>query len=123
MDKAGLLVFLDDQWVWRCDKFKGLSYQDRKKEVKKKSLCIMCLQSGHLARTCPKIHFRCQTDGCNRDHNTLLHPPSTDPSASYDNQNQQNQRKPESNTTSDTSSATIKDNGTAVTATTGVAVK
>ena len=43
-------------------------------------------------------------------------PPPTDPSASGDNQNEQNQRRPESNPRRDTSGATIGEDGAAVTA-------
>ena len=70
--KPACLLCLGDHWVWRCDKFKALCYQDRKKIVHEKSLCIKCLHSGHYARTCLKTHLRCQTDGCNKDHTTLL---------------------------------------------------
>ena len=61
--KPACSLCLGDHWVWRCDKFKALSYQDKKKVVHEKSLCIKCLHSGHYARTCPKTHFRCQADG------------------------------------------------------------
>ena len=62
--------------VWRCDKFKNQSHQDKWKVVQEQNLCLKCLQVSHFARTCPKTRFRCQVEGCNKDHNTLMHPPS-----------------------------------------------
>ena len=59
--------------IWRCDKFKKLSYQEKKKVVQQ--LCLKCLSEGHYARKCPKIHFKCLVEGCSKGHNTLLHPP------------------------------------------------
>ena len=98
--------------LWRCDKFKKQSHQDRWKVVHEQSLCIKCLQSGHFARNCPKTQFKCQVDGCKKEHNTLLHPPpadSTPPSV--------NQEGTRVNTNSETSGVTGE--GAAVTAATG----
>jgi hypothetical protein len=61
--------------IWRCDKFKKLSYQEKKKVVQQRELCLKCLSEGHYARKCPKIHFKCLVEGCSKGHNTLLHPP------------------------------------------------
>jgi hypothetical protein len=63
--------------IWKCLAYKKLSYEDRKKFVQEKSLCLKCLSRGHFLRTCPKAHFRCQQEGCNKEHHTLLHPPGT----------------------------------------------
>ena len=59
--------------VWRCGKFKGLSYQDRMKIVQEHSLCINCINGGHYPRICPRTNFKCQKEVCNKERNTLLH--------------------------------------------------
>jgi hypothetical protein len=33
--------------IWRCDKFKKLSYQEKKKVVQQRELCLKCLSEGH----------------------------------------------------------------------------
>lgn len=50
--------------IWRCDKFKNLSYQDKRKLVQESRLCTKCLGIGHYARQCPKNHFRYRREGC-----------------------------------------------------------
>ena len=39
----------------------------------------MC--NGHFAKQCPKTQFKCQVQGCNKEHNTLLHPNELSPSS------------------------------------------
>ena len=53
-----------NHWLSRCHLFKGKSYEERYKFVREKVLCDKCLQSGHLANTCPKQSF-CQVSNCN----------------------------------------------------------
>ena len=103
--------------LWKCDKFKNQPHQDKWKVVRDQNLCIKCLQSGHFARDCPKTQFKCQVDGCNRNHNTLLHPPAENPSPLSANDGQSRERVTETNTSSDTSGVTSE--RSAVTATTG----
>ena len=82
--------------LWRCDKFKKQSHQDRWKVVHEQSLRIKCLQSGHFARMrMPQTQFKCQVDGCKKEHNTLLHPSpadSTPPSVDSSQLNQEGTR-------------------------------
>ena len=90
--------------LWRCDKFKNHSHQDKWKVVQEQSLCIKCLQSGHFARNCPNSP-------------TLLHPPPADPSTSGVSQSRPSQELIEVNSSSDTSGVTSE--RAAVTAVTG----
>ena len=103
--------------LWRCDKFKKQSHQDRWKVVHEQILCIKCLQSGHFARNCPKTQFKCQVDGYKKEHNTLLHPPPADSTSPSVNRRQLNQEEARANTNSETSGVTGE--GAAVTASTG----
>ena len=62
--------------IWKCDKFKKLTYEEKRKFVQRNLLCFKCLCAGHYARECPKIEFKCRIEGCNKEHHTLLHPTS-----------------------------------------------
>lgn len=50
--------------VWLCDVFKRLEYG-------RNGLCNKCLERGHIAKNCPKTHFKCLIDGCGKKHHTL----------------------------------------------------
>ena len=67
--------------IWRCDKFRSLPYQDKRRLVRARVLCFKCLCNGHFAKQCPKTQFKCQVQGCNQEHNTLLHPNELSPSS------------------------------------------
>ena len=103
--------------LWKCDKFKNQPHQDKWKVVRDQNLCIKCLQSGHFARDCPQTQFKCRVDGCNRDHNTLLHPRPEDPRPPSADPGQSRERVTGTNTSSDTSGVTSE--RSAVTAATG----
>jgi len=60
--------------LWKCERFKKLSYGDREKLALSKRLCFKCPNGGHFKDCCPKETFKCQVQGCVEDHNTLLHP-------------------------------------------------
>ena len=60
--------------VWKCDKFKELSYSDRQKMALNSQLCFRCLSVGHFKEHRPKTNFKCQIEGCIKEHHTLLHP-------------------------------------------------
>ena len=55
-----------------CPEFLKLSAIDRKKKARVLGLCFRCLDQGHLSTTC-ETSRRCETEGCERDHHSLLH--------------------------------------------------
>ena len=57
----------------KCDKFAGLSYDDRILFVRENYLCFGCLRSGHQSIDC-KSRDKC--DVCERRHPTTLHNPN-----------------------------------------------
>ena len=63
--------------VWRCDVFKYLDYDAKRKCVQENGLCNKCLDRGHISKNCPKTRFRCQADNCGGEHHTLMHRPNT----------------------------------------------
>ena len=67
--------------IWRCDKFRSLPYQDKRRLVQARVLCFKCLCNGHFAKQCPKTQFKCQVQGFNKEHNKLLHPNELSPSS------------------------------------------
>lgn len=73
-------------YLYRCEEFKGRSFEDRRKVVRENRLCDNCLKPGHIARGCWERSF-CQVEGCKGKHQALLHPP-TDLNAVKGNSNQ-----------------------------------
>ena len=118
-EKQGCSVCYNQHGVWRCGTFKGLPYQDKMKIVQEHSLCIKCLNGGHYARTCPRTNFKCQKEGCNKEHNTLLHTPPSEPDGGGASQNQLNREGPRLNTTDGSNFETSNQDGGTVTAATG----
>ena len=43
-----------EHWMSRCETFKAKSFDERRKFVRQKGLCDNCLQTGHMAKSCPK---------------------------------------------------------------------
>ena len=117
--KQGCSVCSNQHGVWRCGKFKGLPYQDKIKIVQENSLCIKCLNGGHYARICPKTNFKCQKEGCNKEHNTLLHPPPSEPDGGGTSQSQLDREGLRLNTMDGSNSETSYQDGVTVTAATG----
>ncbi|CAB4037244.1 PREDICTED: uncharacterized protein LOC107343697 [Paramuricea clavata] len=62
--------------VWRCDVFKYLDYDAKRKCVQENGLCNKCLDRGHISTNCPKTRFRCQVDNCGGRYHTLMHRPN-----------------------------------------------
>ena len=58
--------------IWKCDRFKGFDFKTKRNIVLQNGLCNRCLERGHIARTCPKTHFRCQEAQCGEPHHTLM---------------------------------------------------
>ena len=61
-----------DRPLWKCNKFKKLSVTKRSDAVKQANLCFKCLTGKHRARDC-KSKLKCGIDGCERNHNRMLH--------------------------------------------------
>ena len=62
-----------NHWLSHCIGFKRKSLSDRLAYVRSKGLCINCLVSGHMVRSCPKPSF-CRVTGCKGVHSSYLHP-------------------------------------------------
>ncbi len=60
--------------IWKCDNFKQLELNEKRKIVLRKGLCNKCLDRGHIAKNCPKTNFKCRVGECGAQHHTLLHP-------------------------------------------------
>ena len=88
------------------------------KIVQENSLCIKCLNGGHYARICPKTNFKCQKEGCNKEHNTLLHPPASEPDGGGTSQSQLNREGLRLNTVDGSNSEISNQDGVNVTAAT-----
>ena len=58
--------------LWKCDKFKRLSITEPSETVKHANLCVKCLTGKHRAKDC-KPKLKCEIDGCERNHNRMLH--------------------------------------------------
>ena len=70
----------------------------------------------HYARTCPKVHFKCQVEGCSKGHNPLLHapPPNINSKQTKKDELSHNQENENNETTGETNHREVK-----VTAATG----
>uniref|UniRef100_A0A2S2P1X6 Integrase catalytic domain-containing protein n=1 Tax=Schizaphis graminum TaxID=13262 RepID=A0A2S2P1X6_SCHGA len=68
-----------DHMLYRCFVFKRKPVLDRRKFVTDKSLCFICLASGHTANKCTTT-YTCRK--CEGRHNTMLHLPSESADAS-----------------------------------------
>ena len=58
--------------VWRCEKFKMLSVQERWDAAKRLHLCFHCLGGDHFGQTCVRTRI-CGINNCRDKHNRLLH--------------------------------------------------
>ncbi|XP_022803018.1 uncharacterized protein LOC111340435 [Stylophora pistillata] len=120
--RPGCPLCSNQHGVWRCGKFKGLPYPDKMKIVQENSLCIKCLNGGHYARICPKTNFKCQKEGCNKEHNTSTlhpHPPPSEPDNGSTCQSQPNRESLRLNASGDSNFETNNQDGVNVTAATG----
>ena len=55
-----------------CNTFTSWPVNDRAQFVADRGLCFVCLQHGHLIRTCPWAK-RCEKEDCTMQHHDLLH--------------------------------------------------
>nr|XP_049702535.1 uncharacterized protein LOC126055847 [Helicoverpa armigera] len=61
--------------LYLCDKFKGMTVDERLGEITKFNLCKNCFRSGHNAYQC-RLKAMCRT--CKKKHNTLVHVTQTE---------------------------------------------
>ena len=66
------LVCSGQHEVWRCEVFKGLPHEQKRKVAQRGGLCNKCLAKGHIAKDCPKVNSNCQHSGCGGGHHTLM---------------------------------------------------
>ena len=79
------VVCKDTHWIYRCDKFRSLKLQERRKLVDDSKLCRNCLSAGHMQGDCTSKN-RCKV--CQKLHHTLLHDTSSMPPAHSDSSNE-----------------------------------
>jgi len=56
--------------VPKCKEFREATYQQRLNTIKHNDLCFICLNTGHVANSCPSDH-KCRK--CGKGHHTLIH--------------------------------------------------
>ena len=66
------IVCKSNHRLWKCRVFKEKTPTQRAKLVADNKLCFSCLRDKHEFRQCPQPR-KCQAEGCNSSHNTLLH--------------------------------------------------
>ncbi|XP_022790440.1 LOW QUALITY PROTEIN: uncharacterized protein LOC111329941 [Stylophora pistillata] len=72
-NQAPSLVCSERHEIWKCERFKGFTYGEKRKVVQQGGLCNKCLVKGHIAKECPKVNFKCQKSSCGDNHHTLMH--------------------------------------------------
>ncbi|KAH9578545.1 hypothetical protein MS3_00004738 [Schistosoma haematobium] len=70
-----------DHAIDKCPQFLALTVQDRWSYAKSKGICFVCLRQGHRVKEC-KLTKRCNVEGCEKKHHSLLHSESEKPSIS-----------------------------------------
>ena len=58
----------------RCFKFRDKSFEERRKSVLEKRLCVNCLRINHFVRRCRQFRA-CLVSGCGKRHHSLLYLP------------------------------------------------
>ncbi|CAH8818888.1 unnamed protein product [Schistosoma curassoni] len=61
-----------DHAIDKCPQFLALTVQDRWSHAKSKGICFACLRQGHRVNEC-KLTKRCNVEGCEKKHHSLLH--------------------------------------------------
>ena len=64
----------DNHNLERCFKFRDKSFEERRKFLLDKRLCVICLRVNHFVRRCRQFRA-CLFSGCGKRHHSLLHPP------------------------------------------------
>ncbi|KAH9578491.1 hypothetical protein MS3_00000188 [Schistosoma haematobium] len=70
-----------DHAIYKCPQFLALKVQDRWSHAKSKGICFVCLRQGHRVKEC-KLTKRCNVNGCEKKHHSLLHSESDKPGIS-----------------------------------------
>ncbi|CAH8529704.1 unnamed protein product [Schistosoma bovis] len=70
-----------DHAIDKCPQFLALTVQDRWSHAKSKGICFVCLRQGHRVTEC-KLTKRCNVNGCEKKHHSLLHSESDKPGIS-----------------------------------------
>lgn len=65
----GCVLYQGQQALYNCTTFKGLSIDDKRKEVKRHRCCFNCLRTDHMVGRC--LAGGCRQ--CGKRHDTLLH--------------------------------------------------
>ena len=74
--RAACLVCSKQHDIWKCSKFKGLTYEKKWRVVRSGGLCNKCLEKGHISKESLKVNFKCRRFGCGGNHYTLMHRPT-----------------------------------------------
>ncbi|CAH8590988.1 unnamed protein product [Schistosoma margrebowiei] len=80
-EKAKCSVCSLDHAIYKCPKFLALTVQERWSHAKVNGICFVCLRQGHKVSEC-KLAKRCNVEGCERKHHSLLHSESEKPGTS-----------------------------------------
>ena len=59
--------------IWKCEKFKTMSVEERGQKARELKLCFKCLTDAHQMRNCSGR--LCDVNGCWKPHHRLLHLP------------------------------------------------
>ncbi|CAH8498883.1 unnamed protein product [Schistosoma mattheei] len=71
-EKAKCSVCSLDHAIYKCPNFLALTVQERWSHAKVNGICFVCLRQGHKVSEC-KLAKRCNVEGCERKHHSLLH--------------------------------------------------
>ncbi|CAH8505861.1 unnamed protein product [Schistosoma mattheei] len=80
-EKAKCSVCSLDHAIYKCPNFLALTVQERWSHAKVNGICFVCLRQGHKVSEC-KLAKRCNVEGCERKHHSLLHSESEKPGTS-----------------------------------------
>ena len=72
MKSTCIFCHKDGHSLGRCFMFQKKSNAERKRFIREKGLCNLCLSKGHFASKCQRGR-NCFVDGCSRRHHPLLH--------------------------------------------------
>uniref|UniRef100_A0AA84Z6N0 CCHC-type domain-containing protein n=1 Tax=Schistosoma margrebowiei TaxID=48269 RepID=A0AA84Z6N0_9TREM len=74
-------VCSQDHAIFKCPRFLALTVQERWSHAKVNGICFVCLRQGHKVNEC-KLAKRCNVNGCEKKHHSLLHSENDKPGIS-----------------------------------------